>query len=731
MKILFLCTAHNSLSQRLYLALSTFHHVTIEYALSEDVMISATKLANPDLIICPFLTARVPKEVYENYMTLIIHPGPPGDAGPSSLDWVLLGDNGTVDNAGELLNTLSSDVCRTHWGITVLQAIEQFDAGPVWAFEQFSINIDQQTLSKSELYRGAVSRAAISATLAAVRRIQDIAFSTQKPLTGQSEVEGGWSAIELQISPDIRPHPEYKTLSVATQEPFQGGPTFHRPLLKAAQREFNVAKHTAQQISRRIRCGDSQPGSLSKVFGPDLYVYGGIVEDCPEGPNPGACPGAFPGTVVATRNSAVCIATCDGRGVWITHVRRPKKAKDAALWPKVPAVSGLVALGVLTASHVQDLQWDLPNNWAKSPFQTFQEVWIDFVSYAPSKQAAYLYFDFYNGAMATDQCSYLIQAMDYIIASSTSDNPVCAVVLMGGQYFSNGIALNVIEASSSPATESWLNINRIDDVVHYLLHEFRSRNIVTIAGVRGNAAAGGVALAAACDIVVAGSDVVLNPAYRGIGLYGSEYHSLSYSGRCGPQKAYQILRSMTPLSPFQARSIGLVDHVFPGNGSLLDKRIRNHVAVIVRSGKLGRIPWTAKQELSPAVLAQARAKELSEMAQDFYSPRSVRYHSRRFNFVRKVKPKQTPLRFATHRRFGADHLDEEEHNDFDDVEHYQRQFELQLQHHFHITSGATTPLSSTRDASSIRDTSSTRDDLHSPRGNGETMFSCYYAPVKA
>ena len=82
MKILFLCTAHNSLSQRLYLELSTQHDVTIEYALSDELMIDAVALAGPDLILCPFLTTFVPKQVYDNYLTLVIHPGPPGDAGP-------------------------------------------------------------------------------------------------------------------------------------------------------------------------------------------------------------------------------------------------------------------------------------------------------------------------------------------------------------------------------------------------------------------------------------------------------------------------------------------------------------------------------------------------------------------------------------------------------------------------------------------------------------------------
>lgn len=54
MKILFLCTAHNSLSQRLYLELmAAGHDISIEYALSDKVMLEAVELFQPNIIICP------------------------------------------------------------------------------------------------------------------------------------------------------------------------------------------------------------------------------------------------------------------------------------------------------------------------------------------------------------------------------------------------------------------------------------------------------------------------------------------------------------------------------------------------------------------------------------------------------------------------------------------------------------------------------------------------------
>lgn len=741
MKILFICTAHNSLSQRLYLSLSQLHAVTVEYALSEDAMREAVQLAKPDLIICPFLTTRVPRDIYDEYMTLIVHPGPPGDAGPSSLDWVLMGDDGTEPDAAQLLQpprASLSDKGRPYWGVTVLQAEDAFDAGPVWAYEQFALDIDAPGLTKSGLYRGPVTRAAVSACLAAIDRINAAAYTAAPltpPLTPRSSgcqspshhaassaaaptTSSTTAASYRAIHPGLAASPAFRELSVGLQKPFLGGPTHHRPLLKAGQRDFDVRVHSAREISRRIRCSDSQPGCLTSVLGPSLYVYGGDVEEDAWVVTGGGSSRAAPGAILAVRDHAVCIKTCDKRGVWITHVRRVKKKADPQLWPKVPAVSGLRELGLLSPDAIAKLSRPhAAPKWARAPYSTFQEVWVDLSvieehssSSSSSSRVAYVYADFYNGAMSTAQCDKLIDALDYVLSTHSAQHPLAAVVMMGGAgYFSNGIHLNVIEAAADPAQESWDNINRINDVVHYLLHEFPRRNILTIAGVRGNAAAGGVALATACDCVVAGAEVVLNPAYRALGLYGSEYHSISYMARCGREGGRRLLRDMMPISAYDARSMGVVDHVLPGHGALLETRIKNHVKAVVRSLGLHRsastgsnsssgsgsgwhaggasryLPgaWKAHADLSPSGLAQARAMELGEMARDFWSPRAVRYHARRTAFVRKMKATTTPLRFAEHRRGGTGaepiHMDEEETDDFDSVEYFARKTAKELE----------------------------------------------------
>ncbi|KAK1963836.1 formyl transferase domain-containing protein [Colletotrichum sublineola] len=675
MNILFLCTAHNSLSQRLYLTLSKSHNVTIEYALSDEAMIEASKLFKPHLIICPFLTARVPREVYENYLTLIIHPGPPGDAGPSALDWVLMGDDGTEADPETLIRDGTwSEFGRSYWGVTVLQAVEEFDAGPVWAFEQFPLQIDSPGITKSSLYRGPVTRAALTATLAAIERIQSACMQTVSPYTPPPSPGNVKFAPHL-VTPLLQAKPAYRDASVTLQKAFLGGVTRHRPLLKAAQRDFDIQSHTAREISRRIRSSDSQPGCLTKLFGPSLYVYGGTVEEGDD-----FIGQASPGEIIAYRDDAVCVATCDEKAVWITHIRRVKKKTDTMLWPKVPAVSGLRELGIINDDAVARNSISRATvDWSRAPHSTQQDVWVDFETFPGARRVAFLYFEFYNGAMSTEQCTRMISALDFIISTHVVERPLSAVVLMGGEgYFSNGIALNVIEAAEDPALESWLNINRIDDVVHYLLHEFPSRKILTVAGIRGNCAAGGVAMAAACDVVLAGFEAVLNPAYRAIGLHGSEYHSLSYTGRCGSSGATKLLRDMTPLSTTDARTMGLVDHTIPGTGALLDTRMRKLVKSILTSEKkLAPGAWKSKVDVSPAGLAYARAQELGEMSKDFWSARSSRYHLRRRDFVRKIKAVKTPLRFATHRR-SAGELDEEESEEFDDVVSFERKAKAAL-----------------------------------------------------
>ena len=152
MKILFLTSVHNSLSQRLLVELTARDHdINVCVAATGERMIAAASNELPDLIIVPMLKIVIPEQVWSRYICLVVHPGIKGDRGPSSLDWAIANGERT-------------------WGVTILQATAELDAGPIWASHEFVL--DAGPLSKSSLYRGRVTDAAVRGVLEAVGRIE-------------------------------------------------------------------------------------------------------------------------------------------------------------------------------------------------------------------------------------------------------------------------------------------------------------------------------------------------------------------------------------------------------------------------------------------------------------------------------------------------------------------------------------------------------------------------------
>jgi putative two-component system protein, hydrogenase maturation factor HypX/HoxX len=150
MRILLLCHAFNGLSQRLHTALrEAGHWVTVELDIADSVTEEAVRLAQPDLLIAPFLKRRIPEAVWRAVPCWVVHPGPPGDGGPNALDWAVARD-------------------LPRWGVTVLQADGSFDNGPVQGHAAFAL----RAITKASLYRQEVSAAATQAVLAALQRLQ-------------------------------------------------------------------------------------------------------------------------------------------------------------------------------------------------------------------------------------------------------------------------------------------------------------------------------------------------------------------------------------------------------------------------------------------------------------------------------------------------------------------------------------------------------------------------------
>lgn len=581
MRILFLTSAHNSLSQRLFVELADRgHEIQVSIVANGAQMIEAAEQHAPDLIVAPMLKIAIPTEVYARTKCLIVHPGVKGDRGPSSLDWAIASD-------------------ERSWGVTILEAAEDFDAGPIWASHEFALDSNPPT--KSSLYRGSVTEAALRGVLEAIDRIE----------TGEVQSEG-W-----------RPEPLSEAMAYARGR--------LRPPMKQADRSIDWQEDSAATIIRKVRAGDSAPGVLSKLLGIDCFLFGAHAEDRLSG---------SPGQILARRDGAICIGAIDG-AVWISHLKaksdeahrdicrlaqtgvgceRCAEEFCAAASIKLPATQVLGPL--LRAAPDVTLAIGAPDD-----HRTFREI-----VYREEDKVGYLSFDFYNGAMSTAQCRRLREAFLY-----ARSRPTRVIVLLGGRdFWSNGIHLNVIEASADPAEESWRNINAMDDLAHEVIN---TMSHVVIAGMRGNAGAGGAILALAADQVFARPSVVLNPHYRGMGeLYGSEYWTYLLPKRVGRAKALELTQGCQPLGAQKACEIGFLDDVFGENVDSFEEEVRLRAKELAQGPDYAaRLVEKLQRRLGDEFakpLASYRAEELERMRVNFFGP-DPSYHQARQNFVFK------------------------------------------------------------------------------------------------
>jgi putative two-component system protein, hydrogenase maturation factor HypX/HoxX len=580
MRILFLTSAHNSLSQRLLIELTERgHDVRVCVVATGEQMIEGVGEDRPDLIVSPMLKTAVPEEVWSKHICLIVHPGVKGDRGPSSLDWAIA--------TGQKI-----------WGVTILQAAAEMDAGPIWASHNFALA--GSVASKSTLYRQQVTEAAVRGVLEAIEKFQSANFQPESLDYSRADVFG-----RLQ------------------------------PPMRQSDRAIDWSGDNVATILRKLRAADSAPGVLGKVLGVECFLFGPHEEDGLKG---------SPGAVLAQRDGAICIGAIDG-AVWISHLklkgdraaqkefcRHAEAFGDCAACDaefcriagiKLPAAQ--VLKGLLSGVPEVPLPTD-----AAAQRRTFREIF-----YREEGEVGFLSFDFCNGAMSTEQCRSLRDA--YLHARS---RPTKVIALLGGDdFWSNGIHLNVIEASADPAEESWRNINAMDDLVCEIVNTFSH---LVVAGLRGNAGAGGAILALAADRVFATNSVVLNPHYRGMGeLYGSEYWTYLLPRRVGREKALELTQSCQPLGAKTACEIGFLDEAFGENMEAFETQLAE------RAQRLAQAPdfWEmlkAKhgarlqdEQLKP--LASYRAEELECMKVNFFGPDPA-YHEARRRFVFKGAP---------------------------------------------------------------------------------------------
>ncbi|WP_446750985.1 hydrogenase maturation protein [Streptomyces sp. CLV115] len=546
MHILLVASAFNSLTQRVQAELRDHgHSVAVQLAHEEEPVREAVRRECPDLVVAPYLKSAIPRDVWSVHTCLVVHPGPVGDRGPSSLDWA-------VHEGAD------------RWGVTVLQANAEMDAGDVWA----SMTCPLPPVGKSDLYRNEISDAAVAALLLAVGRF---ASGTYTPVPQASGGEGC------------------------------------RPLFRQSLRRIDWRSDSTATVVRKLRAADSQPGVLDEFLGGEWFLHGGYPESRLSG---------RPGDVVATRDGAICRATTDG-AVWIPELR-PRRAPGGPATFTLPATTA--AAGRLRT---------VPERPAPLHRTGDDDTWSE-IGYREEAGTGFLSFSFRGGAMSTAQCRRLLSAYRFACSRPTS-----VLVLGGGRdFFSNGIHLNVIEAAADPGAESWANINAMDDLVEAVL---TTADRLVVAALAGNAAAGGVMLALAADEVWCRAGAVLNPHYRLMGLYGSEYWTYTLPRRVGAPAAERLMRDALPVSSTAAHRLGLVDRVIPCAPRSFDSEAG------ALATRLAALPATQsrihakKAERDRVDLAPYREAELVRMHRIFADPHHP-YHGLRRAFVRKERP---------------------------------------------------------------------------------------------
>ncbi len=264
LKILLFCDTFNSLTQRIFCYLRDEGHIlSVEYAVSPQIMEEGAGLFKPDLIIAPYLTKKVPKAVYERYPTFIIHPGPFGDRGAWALDNAILQE-------------------KDSWGVSIIEAVEEMDAGPIWATGEFKM----PRSSKGFVYRTAVSDLAVELT----RELLHKFLKSDKPTP----------------NPLLSPHPR----------------------ITQSARAIEWDRDTTQEIVKKINASDNFPGVRDTFLGLDVYIFGAVEER--DGLERIEAP---PKEIIAKREGAVLVKTCDG-ALWI---RQMTEIRDGMRQIKLPA----------------------------------------------------------------------------------------------------------------------------------------------------------------------------------------------------------------------------------------------------------------------------------------------------------------------------------------------------------------------------------------------------------
>ncbi|MDP3587516.1 MAG: hydrogenase maturation protein [Sulfuricurvum sp.] len=255
MRILLVISAFNSLSQRIFCDLrDRGETVGVTFDINDAQLIEEVTAFKPDFILSPFLKKRIPQSIWSAIPTFIVHPGIAGDRGAHALDWAIMNE-------------------EKSWGVTILRANGEYDAGDIYAHGTFTM----PKATKASAYRNAVSTLASKLVEELFESLND---STFIPMSQQEH--------SLHGSPHL----------VMTQ----------------LDRRIDWENDTTDEILKKIHAGDSHPGVIDTILDLECFLYGAHQEATLRGGIK---------EILAKREGAICIGTRDG-ALWITHLKERK-----------------------------------------------------------------------------------------------------------------------------------------------------------------------------------------------------------------------------------------------------------------------------------------------------------------------------------------------------------------------------------------------------------------------
>ncbi|OKI48959.1 enoyl-CoA hydratase/isomerase family protein [Micromonospora sp. CB01531] len=156
-----------------------------------------------------------------------------------------------------------------------------------------------------------------------------------------------------------------------------------------------------------------------------------------------------------------------------------------------------------------------------------------------------------GNTLRADSLTALHRALD-----SAETDPACRALVLASDADAFCLGLDL---RHPPLADEW-HTGRADESYWRLLGRLRSTALVTIAVVNGPAAGGGVGLAAACDLLIAGRQATFRLPEVFYGLLPAMITPV-LSRRIGEHRVFRMSLLAEPLDAQAAESAGLVDMV--------------------------------------------------------------------------------------------------------------------------------------------------------------------------